>query len=120
MVVPDGPAAIACYAEAFGAVELHRAPDGGVAQLALQGAPFWLAQDSVDLNRETPAALGGWSVWMIVTVPDPDALWARAVAAGAIAEAPVDEEHGWRVGRVVDPFGHRWEFGRPLGQWPPV
>jgi PhnB protein len=29
------------------------------------------------------------------------------------------DEHGWRLGRIVDPFGHEWEIGRPLGDWPP-
>jgi PhnB protein len=42
-----------------------------------------------------------------------------AVAAGAIASAQPDDEHGWRVARIIDPFGHQWEIGRPLGTWPP-
>jgi PhnB protein len=49
---------------------------------------------------------------------DPDAVFARAVNAGATGTSTVSEEHGWRVGRVVDPYGHEWEIGRPIGDWP--
>ena len=45
---------------------------------------------------------------------DPDAMFARAMAAGAREIAPVKNAHGSRLGRVVDPFGHHWEIGRPL------
>lgn len=51
---------------------------------------------------------------MILTVPDPDAVFLRAIKAGALEVVPVSEEHGWRVGRVVDPFGHHWEIGRQV------
>jgi len=44
----------------------------------------------------------------------------RAVAAGATVIYPVGEEHGWRLGRIEDPFGHHWEIGKPLIPWPPV
>ena len=49
-----------------------------------------------------------------MTVPDPDASFARAIAAGARQVWAVTEEYGWRIGRVVDPFGHHWEIGLPL------
>jgi PhnB protein len=51
---------------------------------------------------------------MILTVADPDAVFVRALTAGASKVFPVGEERGWRLGRVVDPFGHHWEIGRPL------
>ena len=51
---------------------------------------------------------------MVFTVADPDAMFARAVKAGATAVVPVEEQHGWRVGRVVDPYGHHWEIAREL------
>jgi PhnB protein len=51
---------------------------------------------------------------MILTVEDPDSVFAQAVAAGGSVVAAVSEGHGWRVGRVADPFGHHWEIGRPL------
>jgi PhnB protein len=52
---------------------------------------------------------------MILTVPDPDAVFAQAIAAGATEVNPVADAHGWHVGRLADPFGHHWEVGRPLG-----
>jgi PhnB protein len=51
---------------------------------------------------------------MILTVPDPDTLFLRALKAGATEVFPVGEEHGWRLGRLVDPFGLHWEIGREL------
>jgi PhnB protein len=111
--VPDATAAVELYKAAFGAVELYRLDEDGkvaVAQLSLDGAPFWVQTD-----RDTsPATVGGTSVRMIVTVEDPDQLFERAVAAGATSVAPVRDAHGWRAGRVVDPFGHHWELARPL------
>jgi PhnB protein len=56
---------------------------------------------------------------MLLIVEDPDAAIARAVAAGATEVYPASEEHGWRLGRIEDPFGHHWEIGKPLGAWPP-
>lgn len=120
LVVPDGPGAIEFYRAAFGAVVLHQVPDGGVAQLAVDGAEFWIAAgESAELQRFSPTTLGGRSVTLILTVEDPDAAWERAVGAGATPEAAMYEGHGWRLGSVVDPFGHRWEIGRPTGPWPP-
>jgi PhnB protein len=51
---------------------------------------------------------------MVMIVEDPDAAFARAVAAGAKVVWPVSDQHGWRLGRVVDPYGHHWEIGRPI------
>ncbi len=51
---------------------------------------------------------------MIVTVDDPDSLFDQVVAAGAKVVAAIHEDFGWRIGRVVDPFGHHWEIGKQL------
>jgi PhnB protein len=51
---------------------------------------------------------------MIWTVKDPDTAFARAITAGASVVFPVSEGHGWRVGRLVDPFGHHWEIGHQV------
>ena len=122
LVVADALGAIAFYIAAFGAVELYRVgADAGVAQLSIDGAPFWISEgESRDLGRFTPETLGGRSVGMILTVDDPDEVFSRAVAAGATVDAPMEESHGWRSGRIVDPFGHHWEIARPLGPWPPA
>ncbi|HXB08650.1 MAG TPA: VOC family protein [Puia sp.] len=58
--------------------------------------------------------LGGGTVRMILTVDDPDAVFARALAAGGVEVFPVGEGHGWRLGRLVDPFGLHWEVGKML------
>ncbi len=74
-----------------------------------------MADESPEHQNFSPESLGGGTVRLVLTVPDPDAVFARAVAAGARAVDPVsDKDYGWRVGRVVDPFGHHWEIGRPL------
>jgi PhnB protein len=108
-----GAEAVEYYTAAFGATELQRHEnDAGeiVSQLAFGGTSFWLADDP----GCSPETLGAGSVRMIVSVEDPDALFARAVAAGATVIADMYEDHGWRIGRVRDPFGHHWELGRQL------
>jgi PhnB protein len=106
--------AVDYYKAAFGAVEQYRLEDDEgsvvVAQLAIEGADFWLQQD-VD---SSPASLDRQSVRMILTVADPDAVFEQAIAAGATEVFAVSEGHGWRIGRVADPFGHHWEIGTPL------
>jgi PhnB protein len=109
--------AVEFYKSAFGATEAFRLddPDGNVvARLSIDGAEFWLGDESPEHASFSPATLGGGTVRMILTVADPDAVFARAVTAGATAVVPVRDEHGWRFGRVVDPYGHHWEIGRPL------
>ena len=115
--VRNGARAVEFYKSAFGAVEVFKieAPDGAVvARLAIDGAEFWVADESPEHQNFSPESLGGGTVRMILTVPDPDAMFARAVAAGAREVIPVKEDYGWRLGRVVDPFGHHWEIGHPL------
>jgi PhnB protein len=105
------------YKAAFGARETFRieAPDGAVvSRLAIDAAEFWVSDESPEHANFSPESLGGGSVRMVLTVPDPDSVFAGAVAAGARQVHPVHEAHGWRVGRVVDPFGHHWEIGRPV------
>ena len=115
--VRQGARAIDFYKAAFGADEVFRidAPSGAVvATLAVDGAEFWVADESPEHQNFSPESLGGGSVRMILTVADPDAMFARAVAAGAREVTPMKNEYGWRLGRVVDPFGHHWEIGRPM------
>jgi len=115
--VRNGAQAVDFYKSAFGATEVYRleAPGGGVvAKLSVDGAEFWLSDESPEHGNLSPESLGGGSVRMILTVADPDAVFAQALTAGASEVFPVGEAHGWRLGRVVDPFGHHWEIGRPL------
>ena len=115
--VRHGAKAVEFYQTAFAAEELFRIEDSGsvVAQLALAGSEFWIADESPAHQNFSPESLGGGTVRMVLTVDDPDAVYGRALAAGAIVVYPVaDQPYGWRVGRLVDPFGHHWEIGKPL------
>jgi len=119
--VRNGARAIEFYKAAFGATELFRidAEDGAVvAQLSVNGAEFWLADESPDHLNFSPDSLGGGTVRMVMTVDDPDAAFDRAVIAGATVVSPVCNDYGWRLGRIVDPFGHHWEIGKPLREGP--
>jgi PhnB protein len=116
--VRGGARAVEFYKSAFGAAEVFRLedPDGGVvARLSVDGAEFWVSDESPEDGNVSPAQASGTSVRMILTVASPDAALASAVKAGAREIHPVAEEHGWRVGRIADPFGHHWEIGRQLG-----
>jgi PhnB protein len=102
---------------AFGAIEVYRLedPSGAVAaRLSIDGAEFWLGDESPEHGTFSPETLGGGTARMILTVPDPDASFAGALAAGAHEVASVEKAYGWRLGRVVDPYGHHWEIGRLL------
>jgi PhnB protein len=120
--VERAAAAVAFYAAAFGATVLHRVGEGDdiVAQLAVGEAVFWVGAPTAALGRLSPEAIGGATGRTLLVDDDPAALLARAVAAGATETAPVADEYGWRLGRIVDPFGHEWEIGTPLGAWPPA
>ena len=116
--VRRGAEAIEFYQAAFGAVEAMRieAPDGAVvARMTMGGGEFWLADESPEHGNFSPESLGGGTVRMVLTVDDPDGVFARAVAAGAsVVHEVADQSYGWRVGRLADPFGHHWEVGKPL------
>jgi PhnB protein len=117
MSINDSAKAIAFYKSAFGAAEVYRldVPGGGVvARLSVDGAEFWLSEEPPERTFPNIEPLGGGSIRMILTVADPDTVFARALAAGATEIFPVGEGHGWRLGRLVDPFGLHWEIGHPL------
>jgi len=122
--VRRGREAVDFYVQALGAVEVYRVggtdehPDV-VSQLRVGDATFWVADEAPEHGNFSPETVGGGTVRMLLVVDDPDAAVARAVAAGAREIYPVGEEHGWRLGRVEDPFGHHWEIGKPLVAWPP-
>lgn len=113
--VRNGPTAVEFYRAAFGAEVLFRIDNPGsvVARLAVEGAEFWVADESPEHQNFSPETLGGGTVRMVMIVSDPDRAFDRAVGAGAKAVVTVRNEHGWRLGRVVDPYGHHWEIGRP-------
>src|SRR5438105_14650367 len=115
--VRNGAKAVEFYKAAFGAAELFRldSEDGAVvARLAVSEAEFWVADESPEHLNFSPESLGGGPVRMVMIVKDPDAAFERAAKAGATVVVPVDNQYGWRLGRIVDPFGHHWEIGKPL------
>jgi len=117
--VRRGSKAIEFYKAAFAATELFRMDSETgevVARLSVEGAEFWVADESPEHFNFSPESLGGGSVRMVMIVDDPDASFARAVAAGATIVVPVENNYGWRLGRVVDPFGHHWEIGKPVSE----
>src|SRR5438093_2802833 len=117
--VRNGAKAVEFYKAAFGAHEVFRldAESGAVvARLSVGAAEFWVADESPEHKNFSPESLGGGTVRMVMTVDDPDAAFDRAVAAGATVVWPVSNQYGWRLGRVVDPFGHHWEIGKPLSE----
>ena len=113
--VRRGPQALEFYQAAFGAKILFKIENEGsvVARLAVEGAEFWVADESPEHQNFSPETLGGGTVRMVMIVADPDAAFDRAVAAGAKVVVPVENNYGWRLGRVVDPHGHHWEIGKP-------
>jgi PhnB protein len=123
--VRRGREAVEFYKEAFGAVEVYRV--GGtdqheavVSQLTVANASFWVADESPEHENFSPESVGGGTVRLLLMVDDPQAVVARAIAAGATEVYSVGEEHGWLLGRIKDPFGHHWEIGKPLHDWPPA
>ncbi len=120
--VDDARAAIAFYGAAFGATVLHLVGEGEdiVVQLGVGDAAFWVAPASATMKRLSPRAIDGATSRTLLVVDDPDRVARQAVRAGAKETSPVGDEHGWRLGRIIDPFGHEWEIGKPLGAGPPT
>ena len=127
LTVPDGPKAVDFYKRAFGATETYRLEDPGgglIVRLSIGGhAEFWISGGGPASDKPSPdnnpnpgstSSLGGDSIRLILTVPDPDTLFTQALAAGATQIFEVGEGHGWRLGRLADPFGLHWEIGYPL------
>jgi PhnB protein len=120
MYVRRSAAAVDFYTQAFGAATLMRLEndDGSViAHMAIGKGDIWVAEESPDHQNFSPESVGGNSMHPVLIVDDPHAVFQQAIAAGATSICPVrDEEYGWRIGRLVDPFGHHWEIGRPLSE----
>jgi len=114
LYVSDAAKALDFYRSAFGATELFRLPMGekiGHAEMQIGDSRFMLADEFPDMNTLGPARRGGPTAGFMLYVEDADAAFAKAVAAGAIAEEAVkDQFYGDRSGAVIDPFGHKWSL----------
>lgn len=108
--------AVAFFTEAFGAatVLLMGEGDDTLARLSVGDARFWVGQSDGDLKRLSPTDLDGRTSRTLLVVDDPSSTVRAAVLAGATETGPVNEEHGWLLGRIIDPSGHEWEIGSPL------
>jgi PhnB protein len=109
LTVKDGTKAVEFYKTAFDATETYRLDEPGagvVVKLSVNGAEFWIS------DGEEKNDLAG-NVRMILMVSNPEKLVAQALRAGATEIFPVGEGHGWKLGRIKDPFGLHWEIGYP-------
>ncbi|MGZ3750748.1 MAG: VOC family protein [Mucilaginibacter sp.] len=116
--VRNGAAAVEYYKKAFNAEVAFclTDPDGAVvAELSIKGVRFIVADESPEHQNFSPETLGGSTIRMGLVVPDPDTVAKQAVAAGGEEIYPVaDQDYGYRLGRIKDPFGHHWEICRKL------
>jgi PhnB protein len=113
LIVRGAAKALEFYTAAFGATELYRLPmpDGkiGHAELRIGNSQLMLADEMPEMNIRGPQSFGGTPVGILLYVEDCDAMFARAVQAGATVDRPLaDQFYGDRSGTVIDPFGHQW------------
>jgi PhnB protein len=93
-------------------------PGSGLAVLEIGAAQFVVADESPAHGNISPTGQTVVSIRMGLMVSDPDSLAKRAVELGAREIYPVaDQDYGYRLGHLVDPFGHHWEIGRPLKEF---
>ena len=125
LVAKHAEAAIAFYAEVFGATEDFRMTDPGDgrighAELRFAGAPMMLSDEYPDFGAISPDALGGSPVLLHLQCDDVDAMTRRAIDAGAVLLRPLTtQSFGERNALVLDPFGHRWMLSQTTEQVAP-
>ncbi len=122
--VDGASSAIEFYCTVFDAKERMRmpAPDGkvGHAELEIGDSVVMLADVFPEMGGQSPKSIGGTPVSVMVYVEDVDAVFDRAINAGATSESPVENQfYGDRVGQFVDPFGHKWFVATHVEDVPP-
>jgi PhnB protein len=123
IVVRDAERAVAWYAQALGAEERSRIPlPGGKlmsVELAFGDSTVMLADEFPEAGVLSPLSVGGTSVVLNISTDDVDALWQRALDAGAEVLHPLaDAFWGERHGQITDPFGHRWGLAQHIRDVP--
>ena len=113
LIIKDAANAIEFYKKAFGAVELFRMADPsgkvGHAEIKIGDSVIMLADEYPEMGYKSPQSLGGSPVSILLYFEDVDAVFKRALAAGAKETIPVkDQFYGDRNGTLHDPFGHVW------------
>jgi PhnB protein len=124
LVVRDPIAASAWYADALGGVERNRVPLPGGKVLSVEvrfgDSSVMVADEFPDFGIVSPLTIGDSAVVLHLFTHDVDALWQRAVAAGAEVIHPLDDQFwGDRQGQVRDPFGHKWNLAQHIRDVPP-
>lgn len=125
IICRDCNAALAFYKKAFGAEETMKLtmPSGSVAhaEFRIGGTPVMMGEESEQWGSKSPLLLKGTSVGLCLYVPDCDATFNQAVAAGATVMRPVvDQFYGARSGTLIDPFGHQWTIATHTKDIPPA
>jgi len=124
LIIKGASAAIDFYKRAFGATETMRMVDPkgriGHAEIRIGDSVIMLADEHPDMGYRSPRSLGGSSVSILLYLENVDAVFDRAVAAGATAQRPVtDQFYGDRSGTLEDPFGHVWTVATHVEDVPP-
>src|SRR5262245_30277190 len=117
LVVRNGADALNFYTTGLGATLLARYDRDGrklTAELTRYGAAVFMVDEEQEFDNNSPETIGGSPVRIVLVVQDPDAIFSRAVKAGATQICPVTTEEDWKIGKLKDPFGHIWEIGHPL------
>jgi len=117
LVVSNGKKAVEFYVAAFGATEVVRydRPHGKlIARMNIEGAEFWVGDEEPEFQNLSPTTIGGSAVRIVLTISEPEIIFARALKADATQICPVTVEEFWKIGKLSDPFGHIWEIGHPL------
>jgi PhnB protein len=123
LVVRDAAAASEWYQRAFGAEERGRipVPGGRFTQIELRfgDSTVMIADEFPELDVLSPRSVGGTVGALVIHTDDVDALWERALEAGAEVSVPLQEMFwGDRHGEIFDPFGHRWGLAQHLRDVP--
>lgn len=113
LTVRDAARAIEFYKRAFGAVEKGRmnGPGGMIvhAEIKIGDSIVFLGDEMPGMGNPSPQKLGGTTVALHIYTEDVDAMYKRAIEAGATERMPLaDQFWGDRYGQVTDPFGHAW------------
>jgi PhnB protein len=114
LAVQGASKAIEFYQKAFGAEEIYRIQDEdgriGHAEIRIGGAAIFISDEYPEIRVHSAQRLGDSPVMIVLDVPDVDAFFQRAVAAGAIVERPLQDgfDGALRTAKLVDPFKHRW------------
>lgn len=123
--IDGASAALEFYTQVFGAAERMRMPGDtpgsiGHAEIQFGDSVIMLADEHPDMGVLGPTSVGGSSVTIQLYVEDVDAVFARAIEAGAtVVRAPEDQFYGDRSGQLEDPFGHRWNLATHVEDVPP-